>query len=481
MQSVRAATRAIPIVGSALALTACEACFSSGDDGAGKCQPTDALVIGLDDDTQKALMRVSRRGLMVVRADSDEENDCQLTLQPLPNCSAPGRYSFRPADGDKSYFVRRPDELADVLPLAGPKFRRALALFGGLKVQMVRGGRLVGPTKMLLSRRALRGNGCAEATHIVRTVSLGAYGVAAVEPARLDEVGDVFKFRPLAGQKTVRKQGRPEACARAAQTGTRNADCDFPIEVELVEVQSDGPARPEVSIAGGRFVRGMGSLDALAQPAHEVDLDAFLIDATEVSVAEYQRCVLAGRCGPAGKGRFCNAALRDRGRHPINCVSWYQAHDYCRFMDKRLPTEAEWERAALGAHRGPFPWGVAWPPPAGTVNIADSVAVKYHPQWQALRQYRDGFAETAPVGVLGKGEGIRDMAGNVMEWTSDFYGAYPRQPQLNPTGPVTGNARVVRGSSFGHAAQADLELTKRRAYRPDARSGHIGFRCVKRP
>ena len=434
------------------------------------------LLVGLEEREQQALLAVASKGLVVARA---ETTGCDVSLTVLTDCAASGRYTYRAEPDERTVFIKQPKDVGRAMPLAGIDIRGDMALFGGLKLQVLRAGRLVAPRKLALDRRLLTGEGCTQATHVAKTVSLGAYAVAAVEPRRLDDLGDVFKVGPLGGHKTVRKQGRRSACAAAAKSKKRNVDCGIPVRIELQPLVSSRTSVQAVAVRGGRFVRGFGIRDPVAGPAHEVDLDPFLIDATEVAVADYQKCVRAGRCSPAGRGRMCNAGILERASHPINCVAWRQAEAYCRFVGKRLPTEAEWERAALGEHTGPYPWGEQWPPPRGAVNMADRAARRAHPEWGCSVNYLDGFAETAPVGVSGgRSAGIRDLAGNVMEWTADYFAPYERRPQLNPAGPKRGDARVVRGSSFGHSNPADFNVARRRPYSPDVQSAHIGFRCA---
>ena len=454
--------------------TGCPFFGDSGDGRGGRCAGAGAnepLLLGLDDSTTKALLRVANKNLVVVNA---ERSGCTLRLTLLDDCVANGRYTYQPNQGDTTLLFKDVDELERSLPHAGTDFQQALALFGGMKVQVLRAGRMVAPEEVILDRRALRGQTCAAATHIVKTIALGAYGAAAVEPDRLTEFGDLFEVSPLLSHMTVDKRGRRAACEMAAETEQPTRGCATPVRVELVPLVSQRGGARSISVAAGRFERGFGG-----PRSHDVTLSAYRIDATEVSVADYETCVQARRCSPAGSGRMCNARVRGRATHPINCVTWTQARDYCRFVGKRLPTEAEWERAALVGHQGPFPWGAAWPPPNGSVNLADVAARRTHPEWRSLSKYLDGFAETAPVGVLGgRDDGARDLAGNVMEWTADYFAPYDTRSQRNPKGPRRGITRVVRGSSFGQSKREDLLVIRRHGYRPDMRSAHIGFRCA---
>jgi formylglycine-generating enzyme required for sulfatase activity len=233
-----------------------------------------------------------------------------------------------------------------------------------------------------------------------------------------------------------------------------------------------------IAIPAGAFRMGNAKERRGDGPQHEVELGAFSIDRAEVTVAAYAICVAAGACTPAATGRFCNAGQKGREDHPINCVTWKQAEAYCSFVKKRLPTEAEWERAARGTDGRRFAWGDAWPPPKGAGNFSDRAAREAEPEWHVVPDFDDGHAQTAPVAPK---DGLTDFAGNVQEWVADWYDArtYPRRKRSDPKGPAAGKARVVRGGSFGHARPEDLEVTNRGFYFEDYESAHIGFRCAK--
>lgn len=207
--------------------------------------------------------------------------------------------------------------------------------------------------------------------------------------------------------------------------------------------------------------------------AHLVTLDAFWLDRTEVTVAEYAHCVRLGRCRPIP---FSEGARRfDVPSFPASLVTWNDARDYCRFRGARLPTEAEFERAARGAAGRRYPWGDLW----------NSRAANHGRLGLDPTSARDGFAELAPVGSLPAGrtpDGFLDLAGNVAEWTADRYAtSYPSDPVKNPTGPASGSAgseRVVRG---GHYSQAPpwLRGAARGRAEPGHRSPTLGLRCAK--
>lgn len=221
-------------------------------------------------------------------------------------------------------------------------------------------------------------------------------------------------------------------------------------------------------------------------------LGAYRIGRTEVTVDEYGQCVDAGRCSAKGMDLpfiagheqpqwswACNFGKPDRGRHPVNCLSWAMAAEYCRFRGGRLPTEKEWERAARGTDGRKFPWGKDKIGPPPRANLADDKGRKVFPSAvMAVFGYDDGYAGTAPVGSYPAGqspEGLLDMAGNVWEWTVDSFidPSYPLNAQ-----PFSAEAyRVIRGGSF-FSDLPDLRTSRRSRARPDERNPGIGFRCV---
>jgi formylglycine-generating enzyme required for sulfatase activity len=252
-----------------------------------------------------------------------------------------------------------------------------------------------------------------------------------------------------------------------------------------------GAATDRVKIPGGKFFMGSDPLElsfALAScqsepagamcrtdlfsdeyPPHEVHFHAFQIQRREVTVEAYERCVGAGVCAApwyaAGGKRY------EKPTFPVTMVSWDDAVTYCGWVGGRLPTESEWERAARGTTGRTYPWGNVYNP-----FILNGGRFSFELPFDD----RDGFEELAPVGSFPDGrtpEGIDDLAGNVEEWVSDFYGEYPSKPTLDPTGPKTGDERVVRGGSFGSGA-----AWQRGAMRwhdsPGARRFWRGFRCV---
>ena len=221
--------------------------------------------------------------------------------------------------------------------------------------------------------------------------------------------------------------------------------------------------------------------------AHEVHLSDFWIDRTEVTVARYRQCVAAGACDEppyaSGGRRF------DRPDFPVVLVTWQDASRFCAWAGGRLPTEAEWERAARGGAGGAGRTGTAWQASAspGRRYPWGNVYNPFHGNHGQLAldtnlDGGDGFLELAPVGAFPHGrtpEGLDDLAGNVEEWVSDYYAPeYPPESARDPQGPSTGDERVVRGGSYVHG-RPWLRAAARLHDLPSARRAWRGFRCAR--
>ncbi|MBD3182766.1 SUMF1/EgtB/PvdO family nonheme iron enzyme [Candidatus Poribacteria bacterium] len=251
---------------------------------------------------------------------------------------------------------------------------------------------------------------------------------------------------------------------------------------------------PMVLIPAGEFQ--MGTNDGLdkEKPAHTVYLDAFYMDRYEVTNGQYRRFVQeTGHREPIGMG-VIRGKYQDELKlwlyeefsgddQPVVCISWEDAKAYAEWAGKRLPTEAEWEKASRGGLIGKiYPWGDDWPPPAGSGNFAGESDKKVYPRFVSIPNYNDGYAHTAPKGSFKPNAyGLYDMAGNVREWCADWYDReyYTKSPKQNPKGPDSGLVRVTRGSWFDNSAPRYLRNTYRRFCAPTA-SGfkELGFRCA---
>jgi len=207
-------------------------------------------------------------------------------------------------------------------------------------------------------------------------------------------------------------------------------------------------------------------------PRHTVTLSSFWIDRFEVSVADYERCALVGRCEP----RPTSEATRrfDRPDFPVTRVTWNDAAAYCAFREARLPTEAEFERAARGVTGRRYPWG----------NLFNTRATNHGRFGWDVTEDADGFVELAPIGSFPDGvtpEGIHDLAGNVAEWVLDRYApSYDAAARTDPRGPGVGgsNLRVVRGGSYAQP-RFRVRGAARAFAEPGERRSTLGFRCAK--
>lgn len=211
------------------------------------------------------------------------------------------------------------------------------------------------------------------------------------------------------------------------------------------------------------------SLFAHELPRHRVRLRPYAIDRTEVSNAAYRRCVSANACTPS-RAEAGDVRL-GQPRQPVTGVSHRQALAYCAFAGGHLPTEAQWERAARASSPRAFPWGKHWNPSLANFGTADG---KPDPA--------DGYRYAAPVDAYSDGRsihGLLNMAGNVWEWTADRYGAdyYDGSPTVDPTGPATGDAYVIRGGSW-RSPPHTLRASQRRKLAPDEARPDVGIRCA---
>jgi formylglycine-generating enzyme required for sulfatase activity len=238
---------------------------------------------------------------------------------------------------------------------------------------------------------------------------------------------------------------------------------DNTLVAALPEIEKEMRRTGMVPVPAGEFLMGSEDGDNDEKPVHRVYLDAFYIDKYEVTVAEYGRCVQGGRCSTPGTGVGCNWGQGGREDHPINCVDWNQAETYCEWAGKRLPPEAEWERAARGTDGRKYPWGDQW----------DSS--------KANAESRIG--RTTSVGSYSSGVspyGVHDMAGNVWEWVQDWYDRnyYQRGFSRNPKGPDSGSLRVLRGGSWG-SFPGNARTSARGRSVPGTRYYDGGFRCAR--
>jgi formylglycine-generating enzyme required for sulfatase activity len=225
-----------------------------------------------------------------------------------------------------------------------------------------------------------------------------------------------------------------------------------------------------VHVPAGEFTMGSNAGDPDEQPVHRVYLDAYWIDQTEVTNDQYSLCVQAGGCQPpsdlSSSTRSSYYGNSQFGNYPVIYVNWSDAQAYCSWAEARLPSEAEWEKAARGTDARVYPWGNNDPScslanlsPGESACAGDTSAVGSYP------------AGAGPYGAL-------DMAGNVWEWVADRYGAtyYSQSPSSNPAGADSGQYRVVRGAAWFYI-EYGARSANRDGYVPGYRGNGLGFRC----
>ena len=192
------------------------------------------------------------------------------------------------------------------------------------------------------------------------------------------------------------------------------------------------------------------------RPEHVVLLGSFDLDVKEVTVAEYDVCVDAGKCSQPSSAEGCNWDASGRRNHPINCVTRQQASDYCGFVGKRLPTESEWEHAARGSGSRKFPWGDQPP--------------ESRPCWSGGGKPSTSTCEVGSHPDDKTPDGVMDLAGNVSEWTGQYCDYLKAS--------CSGAGWVSRGGSYGHDKPEDLRSSAR--YVPkEAALETVGFRCAR--
>lgn len=312
-----------------------------------------------------------------------------------------------------------------------------------------------------------------------------AFQLAALELG--SDAGDDNRFDETVQQDDLDGDERPDgsspnptedagADAAIANDPGSDPEPEPPGACGVLRANESGLANGEVCIEAGSFTMGSSAASLGAGyvghgPEHTVTLSAYVLDVYEVSVARYRACVQAGVC-PAPSttlGQGCTYTTSPAGQelYPVTCVSWQQAADFCAWDGgRRLPTEAEWERASRGSSSTNYPWGDTFDCTravlAGPTQCSMYAGVSPRP------------GGLTPAGV--SAEGAYDLIGNAAEWVADWFGAYPSGAVTDPTGPVTGSTRIQRGGNWQTRA-IDAVAYARRAETPGA-VGSFSFRCA---
>jgi formylglycine-generating enzyme required for sulfatase activity len=322
-----------------------------------------------------------------------------------------------------------------------------------------------------------------------------AIAAAVLGVAALGIGGFMLLGERKAGQATPTPDPRPSSAAARVSSAAP------------IPAAPPPPACPDgmVLIPAGQFFMGSDLKDAFPnqKPSHNVSLGAFCMDLYEVTAAQYRQCSEVGKCRrataevewekitPSDKKTYsslCTIADPAKADHPMNCVSWEMASTYCKNNDRRLPTEAEWEYATRGPDGRIYPWGDE-APTAQHLNACGKECLAWAKENKVAAQFPgalypddDGYATTAPVGKFPAGRsrfGPYDVVGNVWEWVADYEAAYQAGDQKNPTGPETGQKRVIRGGAWNGSFPEWLHPAFRYAQEPRSQSHGVGFRCAK--
>ncbi len=313
------------------------------------------------------------------------------------------------------------------------------------------------------------------------------------EPA----AGGTVSHAPLAKRPLADTRGRRRRLLAGIAAGVALA-CAGLAALRARTARSAGCPAGMVLVDGATFDMGSAAAPDTPRdetPPHRVTVRPFCLDVTEVTVAAYARCpdcvldrtVAFERDTPRGvtfQSQFCNGP--DAPDHPVNCVDWNQAEHYCSASGKRLPTEAEWELAARGAEGRTYPWGSA-PPTRERLNACGAECVRMLSERLVtagnapstdtpMYDDDDSAPATAPVGSFPGGDtpaGVRDLAGNVWEWTASRYCPYGEA--------CDESHRVLRGGGWDTVTPLDVRAARRYPSAPTARGKSIGFRCAGTP
>jgi len=255
---------------------------------------------------------------------------------------------------------------------------------------------------------------------------------------------------------------------------------------------SDKDGMVLVYVPAGRFLMGIGDEQKnvllkqhyywyqtwfiTEQPQHTVSLDAFWIDQTEVTNAQYAKCVAAGACSePHDSSSYTHTDgyydISDFADYPVIYVDWDMAKSYCYWAGRRLPTEAEWEKAARGTDGRIYPWGNKQANcDLANFDVSDDGSEICVGDTEKVGSHPDG---ASPYGAL-------DMVGNVSEWVADWFldVYYDQSPDTNPRGPSSGWERVFRGGSW-YTGSWYSRSSSRDMYVSDYNEGDLGFRCAR--
>ncbi|MBN1149544.1 MAG: SUMF1/EgtB/PvdO family nonheme iron enzyme [Anaerolineales bacterium] len=394
---------------------------------AGKCLPESVLILGRDEPPPLELKEINPQ----VSAMVSEAIQRAIQVEPAKR--------FDSAAAFKAALLGQA-EVAEVAKAAPPpvaRSRRWLWVFAGLLL----------------------------AFFIMAGLALGGLAI------RNWLAGRVATATPTTAPTTEIALAPTETDTPVPPTATHTPDVS-PTATEILTETVDDFGVPMALVAAGPFQMGgqWGAQDEM--PLHTITLDAYYMDKYEVTNARYAECVEAGACAaPVESGSATRPAYYgnpDYADYPVIFVTWEMANTYCAWREARLPTEAEWEKAARGEDERIYPWG-SEQVDCGLANFWGDAA--------------DCTGDTNAVGSYPGGVspfGVWDLAGNVWEWVLDWYSEsyYASSAPDNPTGPGTGQLRVLRGGAWNGGA-LHIRVTTRGRALPDGGYNYAGFRCVK--
>jgi len=259
----------------------------------------------------------------------------------------------------------------------------------------------------------------------------------------------------------------------------------FEVIVMIIIFTQSAAAENMVTIAEGAFNMGCSKGDTLCEsdekPAVKVSVPAFLIDAKEVTVAEYRTCVSTGKCQAPkthSRNKYCNYDAPKRDSHPVNCIDWADAQTYCTTQGKRLPHEAEWEKAARAGSNTPYAWGRSASCKTAIANDGKTTG--------SVPGEMDGCGEDRTWSVASRAPnawGLYDMHGNIGEWVANGYApdALTHYARGELDYSLKSEGKVIRGGSWDEKMN-NLRASFRNSKPPvsgEVVYGSVGFRCAK--
>jgi len=301
---------------------------------------------------------------------------------------------------------------------------------------------------------------------IVAIIGLvGTLGAALISSPILEKMFSRTPEPTSSASSSTETRTPPPTTTRAPATNTPAPPTFTPTPGIGSFIESDGVTM--MFVPAGSFSMGSSETSSDERPIHAVNLSAYYIDKYEVTNAAYERCVEAGACLPPNQSRSSTRTAYygnpEFDEFPVIYVDWTMAKTYCEWRGDRLPTEAEWEKAARGTDGRTYPWGEGIACDKLNYNNCKGDMTK-------VGSYLDGVS---PYGLY-------DMAGNVWEWVNDWYDSnyYQSSPASNPLGPSSGQYRVLRGGSWSNFV-FNVRSANRNYNTPDVINNLVGFRCAR--